>query len=72
MASLEELAQQAEDAGAFDKALELWRQLASVTSDPVVFCRLGSVASQLKKWQEAEEAFQKALKLDPSLPQAME
>src|SRR5688572_7641358 len=72
MASIEELAQQAEDSAEFEKALELWRQLASVTSDPVILCRLGSVASQLKKWQEAEEAFNRALKLDPSLALAME
>jgi len=72
MASLEELAQEAEDSGEFERALKLWRQLASVTSDPIILCRLGSVASQLKKWQEAEEAFNRAIKLDHSLSLAME
>jgi len=69
---MEDRAEQAEEAGDLPTALELWRELAIAERDAVFFCRYGRVAQELEKWEEAESAFAQALRLEPSLPLAME
>jgi protein O-GlcNAc transferase len=70
--SLEGNAERAESSGDLQTALELWKQLALNNEDPGFFCRYGSVAKELDRWDEAEAAFNQALRLDPNLSAAKE
>lgn len=69
---MEARAEQAEEAGDLQAALELWRELAIRDRDAVFFCHYGRVAQELGMWEEAENAFAQALRLDGGLYLAME
>jgi tetratricopeptide (TPR) repeat protein len=70
--SLEDKAEAAESSGDLDTALRLWKQLAFDNQDAGFFCRYGSVAEELHRWDEAEAAFSQALRIDPNLDSAKE
>jgi tetratricopeptide (TPR) repeat protein len=72
MLAPEQRAEDAEKAGDFSVALDLWWQIASTTRDPFTFCRAGLVAERLGKWSEAQEAFEKAVKIDPMFVEGLE
>ena len=72
MLSPEQRAENAENAGNFSEALTLWWQVGSETRDPFAFCRAGLVAERVGKWSEAQEAFEKAVKLDPMCVESLE
>jgi tetratricopeptide (TPR) repeat protein len=59
-----EYAEGLEDRGEHEKALAEWRQLASDHPDAGVFCRLGGIAKEMGRVDEAEEAFRSAIQLD--------
>jgi len=65
---LTERAEQLEDAGELDDALDFWRAAIQRESDPVVLCQFGSLARRLKKWSEAESALMRAMNVAPELP----
>jgi tetratricopeptide (TPR) repeat protein len=71
MPPLEEQAERAEEAGDFDEAFTLWRQLANQTRDPIDFCLAGRAAQKVQWWSDAEDAFSKALDLDPLSSEAL-
>jgi tetratricopeptide (TPR) repeat protein len=72
MDSLQKQAEQAEEAEDLPTALDLWRELAARNQEVFYFLRYGSVAKKLEKWDEAEDAFTHALRLDPSSSLIME
>jgi tetratricopeptide (TPR) repeat protein len=72
MSSLEERAESAERSGDFEGAFSLWCQLAAQTRDPMSFCRAGQAAEEAEKWIDAEDAYKRAIKLDPMFVEAME
>jgi Tfp pilus assembly protein PilF len=72
MDSLEERAEKAEEAEDLQMALALWEELATKNQDPAFFVRYGRVAEKLKRWEEAENAFTKALRLNPTSSLIME
>lgn len=72
MDHLEERAEKAEEVGDLQAALGLWKQAAEKDQDAISFCRYGRVAEELGKWNEAENAFSTALRLEPSLSLALE
>ena len=49
-------AEQFEEAGELANALERWNAASNLGGDPIIFCRLGRVATKLGKWEEAETA----------------
>jgi tetratricopeptide (TPR) repeat protein len=64
---LENRAEQAEEAGDLETALESWKELSRQKQDePAFFCRYGRVAQKLGMWKEADDAFAHALRLDPT------
>ena len=65
---LTEKAEQLEDKGKLEEALEFWRAATQRELDPVVLCQFGSLARKLRKWPEAEQALTSALNLAPELP----
>lgn len=65
---LTEKAEQLEDEGKLEDALEFWRAAIQRESDPVVLCQFGSLARRLKKWSEAESALMIAMNAAPELP----
>lgn len=69
---LENRAEEAEEAGDLQTAFESWKELAIRNQDPVFFLRYGSVAKKLERWEEAESAFNQALRLDPTSSLIME
>ena len=69
---MEGRAEKAEEAGDLEAALGLWRELAIRDRDAVFFCHFGRVAQELERWEEAENAFAQALRLDAGLYLAME
>jgi protein O-GlcNAc transferase len=72
MDSLEERAEKAEEAEDLQMALSLWEELATKNEDPAFFVRCGRVAEKLKRWEKAENAFTKALRLNPTSSLIME
>lgn len=62
----------AEEAEDLETALDLWEQLAFDNQAPAFFVRYGRVAEKLQRWQEAESAFAKALRIDPTSSLIME
>jgi Flp pilus assembly protein TadD len=73
MDSLEERAEKAGEAEDLQMALALWEELATKNQDdPAFFVRYGRVAEKLKRWEEAENAFTKALRLNPTSSLIME
>jgi tetratricopeptide (TPR) repeat protein len=72
MNPLEDKAEEAEESGDIALALKLWKGLAERERDPVLFCRYGRAALKLERWDEAEDAFAQALRLEPDFALAME
>jgi tetratricopeptide (TPR) repeat protein len=72
MDSLEDKAEEAEERGDFVSAFQLWTKLAQRDRDPVFFTRCGRVAEKLGKWDDAEDDYAEALRLDPDFTIAME
>jgi Tfp pilus assembly protein PilF len=66
MDSLQQRAEEAEEAEDLHSAFELWKELAAKDPEASFFLRYGSVAKKLEKWDEAEDAFAQALRLDPA------
>jgi tetratricopeptide (TPR) repeat protein len=62
-----EKAENLEAQGLQTEALEVLRQAARGGDDPVVLTRVGALATDLGSWLEAEEALQKAIRLEPNL-----
>lgn len=61
---LQETAESAERSGDLEAAFDAWRALSSIAGDrPDYFCRLGSAAQDLEKWEDAERAFLEALRV---------
>jgi len=69
---LENRAEEAEEAQDLQTALELWRELAARNQEVSFFVRYGSVAEKLERWEEAENAFTQALRLEPTSSLIME
>ncbi len=67
---LTDRAEQLEDAGKLDEALEFWRAAIRRETDPIVLSQFGSLATKLQKWSDAENALTLAIKLAPELPYA--
>ena len=65
-------AERFEEAGELNKAFERWNAANSLRADPVISCRLGSVATKLGKWDEAETALRLAVDMAPELAIAFE
>lgn len=63
-------AEQLEDSGKLDEALEFWRAAIHREDDPIVLSQFGSLATRLQHWSEAENALTLAIKLAPELPYA--
>jgi tetratricopeptide (TPR) repeat protein len=70
--SIESEAKRSEEAGDLQGAVHLWRNAVIGKKDPVLFCRYGRVAEKLELWNEAEDAFLAALRLDGEFPLALE
>jgi tetratricopeptide (TPR) repeat protein len=68
----ENRAEEAEETGDLQTALEAWKELALKNQDPAFFLRYGSVAEEMERWEEAEHAFTEALRLDPTSSLIME
>lgn len=64
------IARIAEERGEHAKALDIWRTLASESDDPVALCHQGRLSHQLGYTEESHEAYQKAIRVDPSLPRS--
>jgi Tfp pilus assembly protein PilF len=69
---LQKKAEEAEEAEDLPTARELWKKLAAKHQSASVYIRYGSVAKKLAKWEEADDAFSKALQLDSNSPLIME
>lgn len=63
-----DIAENFEEAGKLDRAIECWRILLNRDSDPLHLCRLGNLLMELEKWNEAEAVFMSAIELEPNLP----
>jgi tetratricopeptide (TPR) repeat protein len=72
MDSLENEAERTEESGDLESALRLWKELATTRKDPVLFCDYGRVAEKLSLWDEAENAFATALRMDQHFAPALE
>jgi tetratricopeptide (TPR) repeat protein len=72
MDSQEERAEEAEERGDLEPALQIWKDIAIGQQDPRFFARYGLIAQELERWEEAESAFNDALRLDPSFVPAIE
>ncbi len=53
----------------FAAAAALFRQLAELTNDPLHYSHLGLALFQQSSFEEARDAYQKAVELDPTRPQ---
>ncbi|MFY9853805.1 MAG: tetratricopeptide repeat protein [Terracidiphilus sp.] len=65
MDALQKRADEAEEAGDLPLALELWKERSKIDVDGIFFLKYGRVAQKLEMWEEAEEAFTQALRLQP-------
>src|ERR1035438_2760350 len=72
MDPLENEAKKTEESGDLESALRLWKELATKRKDSVLFCDYGRVAEKLGLWDEAENAFATALRMDQQFPPALE
>lgn len=62
--ALQETAASAEQSGDLEAAFNAWQTLTSIAGNrPDYFCKLGSAAQDLKKWEDAERAFLDALRV---------
>jgi tetratricopeptide (TPR) repeat protein len=71
MSSLEDKIKEARNSGDLKGVLELRKSIALEKQSPADFCLYGKAAEELKLWEEAEEAYEEALRLDPNFFQAM-
>jgi len=55
---------QLEEAGQLEEALVLWRELAASSQTRNAFLRLGGCAKELRRLNEAEQAFKRAVEID--------
>lgn len=60
-------ADQREEAGLLQEAMECWRTVFKHNSDPICLCQLGRLAKELKQWTEAEQFFLSAIELAPKI-----
>jgi tetratricopeptide (TPR) repeat protein len=60
---LQKRADEAEEAGDLPAALDLWKERAKIDVDGIFFLKCGRVAQKLERWEEAEDAFTQALRL---------
>ncbi|HEY1464835.1 MAG TPA: hypothetical protein VGF44_15575 [Terriglobales bacterium] len=65
-------AEEAEDAGDMNTALELWKQLAARNREEYFLLSYARVAKEVEKWQEAEDALTQAFRLAPNSPLVMQ
>lgn len=72
MDSMQQRAEEAEEALDFETALTLWKELAKNNQESFFFLRYGSVAEKLGSWEEAEIALSHALRLEPDSSLIME
>ncbi|MGB8012218.1 MAG: hypothetical protein WCF68_11425 [Terriglobales bacterium] len=72
MDSMQQRAEEAEEALDLETALTLWKELAEKNQQPFFFLRYGSVARELERWEEAEIALSHAHRLDPDSSLVME
>lgn len=72
MDMLERKAEEAEANGDLASALQLWKELGQRERDPVFLLRSGRVALELEMWDEAEQVFLEALRIDPDFALVME
>jgi tetratricopeptide (TPR) repeat protein len=66
--ALAEKAEQLEESGMLNEALEVWRVATQREADPVMLCEFASLGMKLEKWSDAEEALLTAVNLAPELP----
>lgn len=60
-------ADQREEAGLLQEAMECWHTVFKNNSDPICLCQLGRLAKELKQWPEAEQFFLSAIELAPKI-----
>ncbi|HPC45164.1 MAG TPA: tetratricopeptide repeat protein [Candidatus Latescibacteria bacterium] len=72
VASCAHLGQLLTESGHFRDAVQIFRRALGMPGDDVaaLFCGLGAALYGLRKWEEAREAFQRALDTEPRLPDA--
>jgi tetratricopeptide (TPR) repeat protein len=68
----EDDAERAEEIGDLKEARAIWKEIAGRRQDATSFFSYGRLATKLESWDEAENAFTQALRLDPSFSLAME
>ncbi len=66
--ALVEKAEQLEESGMLNEAIEVWRVATQREADPVILCEFASLAMKLGNWSAAEEALMTAVNLTPELP----
>jgi tetratricopeptide (TPR) repeat protein len=66
MEPLQEQAQEVGEAGDLPAALELWKSLAEKDGEARSFLKYGTVAIELERWEEAEQAFTQAVDRAPA------
>lgn len=69
---LEDKAEKAEENGDLETARTLWKEIAARNRDATSFVSYGRLATKTEEWNEAEGAFDQALRLDPGFSLAME
>jgi tetratricopeptide (TPR) repeat protein len=69
---LEDKAEEAEENGDLETARTLWKEIAARNQDATSFVSYGRLATKTEQWDEAEGAFDQALRLDPGFSLAME
>lgn len=72
MDPLERRAEEAQKAGDFQVAFELWRELAEKNPERYFLLKYGRAAQELHRWEEAEAAYLEALYREPESSLVME
>ena len=65
-------AEQLEDQGALEEAMDRWRDVLGREQDPVYLWKYGVLAKRMKRWSEAESAFATAIDVAPNLSMGYE
>lgn len=69
---LQKTAMAAERSGNLEEAYDAWRALSSIAANrPDYLCKLGRVAERLGRWEDAEQAFLEAIRVDERFSLAM-
>jgi tetratricopeptide (TPR) repeat protein len=66
MDDLQKRAYDAEEAGDLPAALEFWKERSKSDEDGISYLKYGRMVQKLEKWEEAEDAYTQALRLQPS------